>query len=561
MSKSKKLIPVGIGDFKQLIDNDYVYVDKTLLIQELISKGEGKVALIPRQRRCGKTLNLSMLRYFFEKTEKDTSYLFRPFKIWQDKIYRKLQGKFPVIFISLKDVKHASWQETLESLRGLLAQAFRSHPYLLKDSVLDDAEKELYRTILYRQGSQPLCEESLYLLTQWLYRYHKEPVVLLIDEYDAPAHAAYVGGYYDQLIAFLRNWLSRCLKDSSLLKMGVLTGILRIAKESIFSGLNNVNTYTLLNESFRDKFGLTEPEVKDLLDEYELSDKWEAVRQWYNGYRIGSCDGIYNPWSVLKCIDEKGVLATYWVNTSDNALIKQLLTQGTDLFKMDIEELLKGNTIEKTIDEGIVFARLKTNADTLWSLLLFSGYLALAKTAVFGTPCQLRIPNREVETLYKSMILDWFKETIEEARYQQLLKSLTTGDIATFSEILQKFLLSSFSVFDVSTEESEKVYHSLVLGMLIGLIDRYEVRSNRESGLGRYDVSLIPKNPQELGLVMEFKKVSLETGDLESACAAALQQIKERQYDVELRDRGIKRILHLGLAFQGKKVLIRSQAA
>ncbi len=558
MDNDKKLLPIGLSDFKKLIDGGYVYVDKTLLIQELFSKGT-EVALIPRLRRFGKTLNLSMLRYFFEKTDQDTSYLFRPLKIWQDKKCQALQGKFPVIFISLKDVKHASWEQTFASLKGVISEAFRLHPYLLEDSILDGFEKQQYQAIAYEQGDQTLYEQSLKLLTKWLYRYHKNRVILLIDEYDAPAHAAYIGGYYKELIDFLRNWLSGGLKDNSSLEKGVFTGILRIAKESIFSGLNNVTTFTILNEDFQDKFGLTEPEVKKLLEEYNLLDKWDSIRQWYNGYRIGSCEGIYNPWSVLNCISKKGALAPYWVNTIDNALMKQLITQGTDYFKADIEELMRGGTIEKTIEEGIVFADLQSNPDVVWSLLLFSGYLSITTTPVYGRTCQLRIPNIEVRELYHSIILRWFKETIQEPNYQILLQSLITGDVATFSQIFQEFLLSSFSFFDVAAEEPEKIYHAFVLGVLIGLKDRYEVKSNRESGYGRYDVMLIPKKPQELGVVMEFKKIGrFEESDLESAVLSALKQIEERKYDLELKNRGVSRILHLGLAFKGKTVMIRS---
>ena len=557
MDDHQKLLPIGISDFKKLIDGGYAYVDKTLLIQELLRKGT-EVALIPRLRRFGKTLNLSMLRYFFEKTPQDTSYLFRPLKIWQDEKCRALQGQFPVLFISLKDVKHATWEETLASLKGLISEAFRLHPYLLEDSVLDHSEKKQYQSIADEQGDQPLYEQSLKLLTKWLCRYHKKRVILLIDEYDTPAHAAYIKGYYQQLIDFLRNWLSGGLKDNSDLERGVLTGILRIAKESIFSGLNNISTFTILSEDFQDKFGLIEPEVKALLEEHHLLDHLDSLRQWYNGYRIGSCEGIYNPWSVLNCIAKKGALAPYWVNTSDNALMKQLITTGTEDLKADMEELLKGGVVEKTIEEGMVFSDLEKNPDAVWSLLLFSGYLTLDATPSYGIPCRLRIPNQEVTELYRSMILDWFKASIQEPKYRLLLNSLVTGDIDTFSRIFTEFMMSSVSVFDVPTEHSEKIYHAFILGMLIGLKDKYEVKSNRESGLGRYDVMLIPKNPTDLGLIMEFKKVDhFNQSDLEATVASALQQIEDKHYTQELLDRQINRILYMGFGFDGKKVLIR----
>ncbi len=332
----KKPLPIGISDFKKIIDGGYAYVDKTLLIQELIEKGT-QVALIPRMRRFGKTLNLSMLRYFFEKSETDTSYLFKNLNIRKWKHYEALQGQFPVIFISLKDVKCASWQETFEALQELIANEFRSHRYLMEGETLFPEEKEDYLKLLRKEGNPALLTMSLLRLTDWLHRYYKKSVIVLIDEYDTPAHAAFVGKYYDVLITFLRNWLSSGLKDNTYLERGVLTGILRIAKESIFSGMNNVHTFTILNEEFQDKFGLLESEVRKLLEDYGLIDKLPQIREWYDGYRIGSCAGIYNPWSVLNCIYTAGALAPYWVNTSDNSLMKQLIIQGGGNLKADIE--------------------------------------------------------------------------------------------------------------------------------------------------------------------------------------------------------------------------------
>jgi len=556
----KKPLPIGISDFKILIEGGYAYVDKSLLIQELVERGAA-VSLIPRMRRFGKTLNLSMLRYFFEKTEHDMSYLFTSLNIWKHEKYRSLQGKFPVIFLTLKDVKHASWQETFTTLRRLIAIEFQRHSYILEGDILTAKEKGLYHKILFETDDQTLIEQSLFFLTQWLHRYHKTRVILLVDEYDTPAHAAYVGDYYESLIFFLRNWLSGGLKDNSSLEQGVLTGILRIAKESIFSGLNNLSTFTILSEEFQDKFGLLESEVKQLLADYDLTSQLSEMRTWYNGYRIGSCKDLYNPWSVLNCIAKKGALAPYWVNTSDNALVKKLITKGTDDLKIDIEDLLKGGIIEKNVEEGIVFSNLENSPNAIWSLLLFSGYLTIASTPAYGTPCRLRIPDVEVSELYKTTISEWFEKTIHQSKYHLLLTSLTTGDIDTFSQIFQEFLISAVSVFDVSPQEPEKIYHAFVLGMLLGLKDTYEVKSNRESGYGRYDVMLIPKNTNDLGIIMEFKKIGrFEQTDLESAVNSALKQIEDKKYDQELLDRGVKNFLYLGLAFEGKRVLIRSKS-
>jgi hypothetical protein len=553
----RKPLPIGISDFKELIDGGYAYADKTLLIAEVV-ENEAKIALVPRLRRFGKTLNLSMLRYFFEKSEEDTSYLFKHLDIWEQKKYREMQGQFPVIFLSLKGVKYLTWDETVNSLRGLIAREFQRHRYLLQGELLSPEEKEEYFNIVRKEADLASLGDSLLRLTEWMFLYHKSQIVVLIDEYDTPAHAAYVGDYYEQMIVFLRNWLSGGLKDNPYVKHGMLTGILRIAKESIFSGANNIRTFTILNKTFQDKFGFLESEVKELLEDCDLLDKLPQIRQWYDGYRIGSCSGLYNPWSVLSCIAEKGDLAPYWVNTSDNALMKRLITRGTEYLKEDIEKLLNSLVIEKTIEEGIIFPELEKNSDSIWSLLLFSGYLTIDATPSYGIPCRLRIPNTEVAELYRSMILDWFKASIEEPRYRLLLNSLTSGDIDTFSRLFSEFMISSVSVFDVPAEESEKIYHAFILGILIGLKDQYDVKSNRESGYGRYDVMLVPKNPKDLGILMEFKKVDRsKKADLETAAVSALEQIEEKQYNQELLDRGIKKMLFIGLAFEGKKVLIR----
>lgn len=556
----KRPLPIGISDFKKIIEGDYAYVDKTLLIQELVKNGS-EVCLIPRMRRFGKTLNLSMLAYFFEKSKEDHAPLFTSLNIWQIEPMRALQGKFPVIFLTLKDVKFQTWAETVESFARLMANEFKRHLYLLEKDNLGAREKELFLALLHEKASSTLLTESLRYLTEWLHRFHGQKVILLIDEYDTPAHSAYVGNYYETLISFLRNWLSNGLKDNKSLERGVLTGILRIAKESVFSGLNNIRTFTLLNSDFYDKFGLLESEVKQLLVEYGLEAKLEAIRAWYNGYRIGAHNGIYNPWSVLNCIADQGALAPYWVNTSENALVKKLITQGTEELKVDFEALLQGKTVEKKIEEGIIFNDLTKSPNAVWALLLFSGYLTTVTSPPHhGLPYQLQIPNNEVMALYKSMVFEWFEKTIHQAKYQLLLKSLTSGDIDTFSKIFQEFIDSTVSVFDISQEESEKIYHAFVLGALLGLEGTYEVKSNRESGYGRYDVMLIPKSSQDLGIIFEFKKVSpYHDSELEPAVQAALRQIEEKNYAQELQDRGIKQILLLAIAFKGKKVAFLSK--
>ncbi|MBS0622137.1 MAG: AAA family ATPase [Verrucomicrobia bacterium] len=552
----KKRLPIGISDFRKLIDGGYAYVDKSLLIAEIIDEGT-EVALIPRPRRFGKTLNLSMLRYFFEHGDEDTSYLFKDLQIWQHATCRALQGQFPVIFLTFKDIRHSSWESTFEHFSLLLAKECQRHRYLLEGDLLGLEEQEQFRTLLKAEANPTLCATSLLLLSEWLSLYHKQPVVLLIDEYDTPVHSAYLNNYYDPTIEFLRNLLSSCLKDNPHLRLGVLTGILRIAKESVFSGLNNVRTFTLLNETFQDKFGLLESEVEELLAPYGLLEQLPQFREWYDGYRIGSCADLYNPWSVLNCIAEKGELAPYWVNTSTNALIKEVVAQGGGDLKSDFEILLQGGSISQAIEEGTIFSDLRRDSGSIWMLLLYSGYLTIDAKPTYGTPCPLRIPNREIYELYQLMVIEWFSKSITLFHYHALLNSLTEGDVATFSQLFQEFMISSVSVFDVPAEESEKIYHAFVLGLLIGLKDRYTIKSNREGGFGRYDVMLFPKNPQGLGIVMEFKKAG-RSESLEQAAEAALQQIAEKQYAQELQEQKVSRILCLGLAFKGKEVHIES---
>jgi hypothetical protein len=550
-------IPVGISDFKELIQKNCAYIDKTLFIKELLEK-EPKVALIPRMRRFGKTLNLSMLRYFFEKVQEDTSYLFTSLNIWKDEKYRAMQGQFPVIFLTLKDLKMSTWERTFNKFCGLISKEFNRHMYLLEGTILTQKEKNQFEAILFEKAEQALYEDSLLLLSEWLFRYYGKRVILLIDEYDTPAHSGFANGFYNELIPFLRNWLSAGLKDNSSLEFAVLTGILRVAKESIFSGLNNVSICTIFNKTFQDKFGLLESEVQELLQEYNLSHKLPEIKKWYNGYTIGSCREVYNPWSVLSCIWAEGIIASYWINTSDNALINQLITRGSVQVKKDFHELLQGKIIKKKIKESIVFSDLEVDTDALWSLLLCSGYVTITETST-AENCFLKIPNEEVLEYFRSLVRIWFTQSIDQDTYNLMLSSLTKGDIETFSEIFKKFIITTFSMFDITSQEPERVYHAFVLGILVGLNDSYEVKSNRESGHGRYDVILIPKDPHNLGIIMEFKRITSSGMSLEEAGECALHQIEVKQYATELLDRNVQRILYLGFAFEGKKVLIRSK--
>jgi hypothetical protein len=550
-----KLLPIGTSDFKTVIENEYTYLDRTLLVKEIFELGD-RVVLFPRPRRFGKTLNLSMLRYFLEKSDQNTSRLFEHLAIWKYPEYREKQGKYPVIFLTFKDNKHSTWEATFAHFRLLLGEELARHSYLLDSSLLSLKEKEDFNKLLHEEADQTLYENSLRFLTKWLYLYHGTKPVVLIDEYDTPVHSAYTGNFYPPMMEFLRNLLSGCLKDNSNLERGILTGILRIAKESIFSGMNNVSTFSVLQTEFQDKFGLLESEVKELLTTYGLQEHHALVTQWYNGYCMGSCPQIYNPWSVLNFIARNGNLLPYWVNSSDNALMQQCISHGSGELKAEVEDLLKGNAIEKKLEEGFIFTDFENKPNAIWTLLLYSGYLTL-EGAPQGPLSRLRIPNAEVRELYNSTILGWFERGLSERKYRLLLDALTSGDIETFSLLFKEYVQSSVSIFDVSGIEPEKTYHAFVLGMLVGLKDRYEVKSNRESGLGRYDVMLIPKNREALGIIIEFKKISaFKKVRLDIAALAALQQIESKQYAQELVDRGIKAILNLAIVFEDKEVEI-----
>ena len=555
--ESMKKSPIGIDDYKELIEESCSYVDKTLFIQEVIERGT-KLALIPRPRRFGKTINMSMLKYFFEKTEKDNSHLFSPYKIWQTK-YRKEQGIYPVIFFTLKEAKQETWELAYEKLKRLIAEEFERHQYLLNSNKLSPQEKNNFSAILENRAHQVDYEMSLKWLVIWLERHHNKRVFVLIDEYDAPIHMAYFYGYYSHIINFMRNWLGGGLKGNASLEKGVITGILRIAKENIFSDLNHSSNFTMFSDDFDDKFGLLEEEVLSLLIENNMNDKLDDVRNWYNGYRIGS-HSIYNPWSILNYIQNKA-LKPYWINTSGNELIKEQLLQKGAFFKEDFETLVLGGTIKKLVDEGLVFTSLKNSKEAVWGLLLFSGYLTLVEMPDLSRTrfsCKLTIPNQEVLTLFQDMIQDYFTETFSTP-LPDLLRDLIAGNVKAFSEKFQQMLLNIFSFHDIC-KEPERVYHAFVLGLLASLPEEgYEIKSNRESGLGRYDVCLFPKNPDGLGIILEFKKAEEEEKDLKKLASLAITQIESLQYVTELKSSGVLKILALGMAFQGKLVSIQDK--
>ena len=570
MSVKMKKLPVGKSDFKQIIEEDFYYVDKTLFIKDVIDKGD-TILLVPRPRRFGKTLNLSMLRYFYdccpagEETGPNTadSYkkLFRSLAISKaGQPYLEKMGKYPVIFLTFKNVKNLEWETCLFKIKELIQEEYSRHDYLLESPKLKPHERDYFQKVMNLNGHIGDYENSLGKLLIFLNRYYGQRVVILIDEYDAPVHAGFNHGYYDEVIYFIRNFLCAGLKDTDqYLEKSVITGIMRIAKESIFSGLNNPGVYTLLAEEFDDKFGFTEKEVEALLGDFHLLRRYDEVRRWYNGYRFGQ-NIIYNPWSIVNFLGGKAhQCKPYWVNTSDNKIVESLLSKkGTEL-KPELEQLIRGETIEKAIEEDIVLKDIPADEDLMWSFLLMGGYLKQTFTrrddVMEKNYYNLSIPNKEVRSTYTRIIRRYFSGKIENRQLEIMLKALTRGDIDIFADIFSDYVVTSMSFFDMGADP-EKVYHAFVMGLFLWLSPAYRVKSNRESGYGRYDIMIIPADPEKLGYIIEFKKVS-KNETPESAVKSALKQIDDRKYESELVERGIKTYKKLAVVFKGKDVTIK----
>lgn len=553
----QKLVPIGISDYKKLVEGNHYYVDKTRLIEEIWDSGE--VVLVTRPRRFGKTLNLSMLRYFFEQSSVDHQHLFKDTAIWQHVKYQALHGQFPVIFLSFRSIKGSHWQVCYDTFALIISEEFDRHRYLLSDGSLESQEKVLFQRILERTVSEAELRLSLQFLGKLLARYHQKKVVVLIDEYDVTVQSAYVHGFYEEAIEFLKVLLTAILKDNNVLEKGVLTGVLTLAKAGIFTDLNNLDVFNLTHETMADKFGFTRKEVADLLNYYGLTHSQAQIEQWYDGYTFGTTSAIFNPWSVLKCIKAQGVIDTYWANTSDNILVKKLIARATISIKSELELILHNKPVEQSIKESITFPQLDHGSDLVWSLLLFTGYLTY-KTCEFkdgSKVCALIIPNQEIRHLYVQMIRELFKESVMGGQVENLLLAITQGDTDIFSKLLQSFVLNSMSAYDLPSDEPEKSYHLFVLELLVALSDTYEVKSNRESGLGRYDIMIIPKKEHIPSIIMEFKIV--RPGEtLETTAQKALDQIREKKYAQELYTKSVLSVLEYGIAFEGKKIFVKS---
>jgi hypothetical protein len=526
-----KKLAIGIDDFKKIISEDYYFVDKSLFIKEIINE-EAQTIFIPRPRRFGKTLNLSMLKYFLtnENREKNRD-LFRELKIYKEKEFCH-QGKYPVIHLSFKDIKETNWENCYNKVKYIIQTLYRSYSYIM-DS-LDEFDREDFRAIAKGDANQSIYESSLKFLSQILSKYYNEEVYILIDEYDQPIVSSYTNEYYKEGISFFRNLYSAALKDNQYLRKGVLTGILRISKESIFSGLNNLYVDSLVQNRFN-YFGLTEEEVKEILEKYRMSYELEEVKEWYNGYVFGK-ETVYNPWSIINYIKNKELKA-YWVNTSSNDLIKELLSNISKINYDELIKLINGKDIEIYIEENITFETLD-NATTIWNLMLYSGYLTLT------TKNRVKFVNKEVKNFY----IEIFKKLAsnnEVIEFHKLLNYLINKDIENFKMLLKELFMKALSYYDIGTEE--KYYHNLMLGIVFGLEDRYIIHSNREYGTGRVDLLLKSKDGKLPNYIFEFK-VSYKEENLKELAKKALEQIEEKKYDIE-----IENPIKIGMAFYKKE--------
>ena len=558
----KKLI-IGNSNFKSLIERNGYFVDKTLFIKELIDN-EYDVVLIPRPRRFGKTLNLSMLRYFFDINEPDTAQLFEPFKIWQSgEAYVQEQGKYPVIELSLKDIKESSYENCELFLKEIIADLYQKKRYVLVGDFLNDFEKKEFAEIMRKQAHIVTYKSSLQKLSQYLFRYHHEKVIILLDEYDNPIHAGYIHGYFSEIIDFMKSFMGSAFKGNTYLYKGVITGILRISKESVFSDLNNLGVYTVLNYAFSDKFGFTEAETFSLLQTFGLGHQFEEVKQWYNGYQMGNSKNIYNPWSMVGFIakHEEG-FKPHWVNTSSDHLIReQIITKSAHEIRENIGHLLKGGTISKDINENIIFSDLETQQELLWSLLLFSGYLTIDQF-VKVKKYLLKIPNYEIKTLFQDMILQWLNTglQLQTSLLQTTIESLTNNQIEKFEHHFKQIMGDTFSYYDIHTE-AERVFQSYVLGLLAILSDDYIIRSNRESGAGRYDILLLPYDKSRYGIIIEIKTLAKDATKrkISMNLNKGLKQMDRNAYFKELLDHKVERQIEMVMVFAGKEVHIKTK--
>ena len=561
---------VGIGhqDFETVRMKNTFYIDKTELIREWW-ENEDTVTLIARPRRFGKTLNMSMLEKFFSVEYAGRSELFESLDVWKDEKYRKLQGEYPVIFISFASIKENTFEKAKESIYRILTDVYNKNQFLLKSGLLEEEEKRYFMNIS-TDMSETNATISLHKMSDFLSRYYKQKVIILLDEYDTPMQEAYVNGYWDKIVSFIRVLFNSTFKTNPYLERAIMTGITRVSKESIFSDLNNLEVVTTTSEKYADKFGFTEAEVVQALEEYGLGDRKAEVKQWYDGFIFGSKKDIYNPWSIINYLDKKNV-APYWANTSSNSLAGTVIREGNVQIKESFETLLRGETIVTELDEQMVYGQLDLDEGAIWAFLVASGNLKVKRhwtdTSQFGSWKQLyelELTNFEVRVTFANIVRGWFAQAAGD--YNAFIKALLADDTEAMNAYMNRVSLRIFSTFDVGKKpsdqsEPERFYHGFVLGLMVELVDQYEVKSNRESGFGRYDVILKSRNIQKKAMILEFKVFnSAREKSLEETVENALHQIKEKEYAAELLEAGIaeENIRMYGFAFEGKRVLIDS---
>lgn len=547
-----KSLPIGVSDFK-LATTGYYYVDKTLMIRDFLDK-KPMVSLFTRPRRFGKTLNMDMLRVFFEKTNKDTSVYFKDKQIWQcGNYYTKHQGQYPVIFLTFKDIKSMTWEETFQKIRRLISLEFIRHNELETSSVLTSYEKEQYHLLAGDTGDEVDCQMGLQLLSLLLHKHYGRECIIIIDEYDTPIQQGHTCNFYPEIVNFMRNFFSGGLKDNPHLAFGFLTGILRVAKESIFSGMNNLKTYSILDDGYSSYFGFTEKEVKDMLRYYGKDDKYNELSEWYDGYRFGNTE-IFNPWSVINYISDNCFPKAFWQSTGSNEIIGEIIQTATPEITKDLYKLLCGEKIAAYIDTGVIYPEVQNNPYSIYSFLLVAGYLKVANIypqSDGNFMCDVAIPNKEITFVYEKEVLN---RTNQNSLAISISQAIFSKDTQKLQALLEDFMVKSISSIDGA---NEGFYHGMMLGLCAILGNRYKIRSNRESGLGRFDIQLMPLTKGMPGFIFEFKHTKDEHTDLSALADSALQQIEAKKYDTELRDNGVNSIIRIGIAFRGKSAVVR----
>ena len=552
-----KPLPIGVEDFKRLVDNGYYFVDKTLMIKELLENKE-TVNLFTRPRRFGKTLNMSMLQRFFEATEKSNAYLFDGLKIAAYPEYMAYQGQYPVISVSLKSMKQASYTDAFYMYKNLIAKEYEKHKIILESNQILDSEKEVFQNIMEQRADQNVYLNSIRTLSDILAKYYKKNVIILIDEYDVPLENAYHEGFYDDMTNLIRSCFESALKTNPSLEFAVLTGCLRVSRESIFTGLNNLKTYSITKNKFSQYFGFTQAEMQEILQTFSLEQYAGTIAKWYDGYRFGLTE-IYNPWSVLNCIDsylQNDMVACepYWSNTSSNRIVKRLIEESNERTKSMVEELINGTPIHTQIFEDVTYGTIDVNQDYIWSFLLFTGYLKIISCETIGdeTYYDMVIPNVEIKSIYKNTIRSWFIDHINRDSRTDILESVIHADAEKLEDLLCTWLTNTISCFD----EQENYYHGFVTGLVSGF-SGYMVVSNRESGNGRFDLVVKQRSRWHHAAILEFKVVE-KYNQMTKACEDALKQIEEKDYEASLRDEQYENIAKLGICFCQKRCRVKS---